>query len=141
MRVVKDLGPRRSGRGLSSAEGARTQGMAWFVSTTLVCESCGKRCGTAHRGDHGQGLTRDDIVVDFRYDLDEKPPHQPAWRDSRRDVAAMIFSLAKHIDAWPMIWACEHCRTKVRFDLDRAHRVGRARRLVVPVVDRMSLDS
>jgi hypothetical protein len=114
--------------------------MGVLVSTTLVCESCGKRCGTAHRGDDGQGLTRDDVVVDFRYDLNEKPPHPPAWRDSRRDVAAMIFSLTKHVDAWPMIWACEHCRRQVRLDLDRAHRVGRARRLVVPAVASMSLD-
>ena len=111
------------------------------MSTALLCESCGKRCGTARRGDDDAGLAHDDVVLDARFDLNEKPPHKPAWRDSSGDTALKIYSLTKHIDAWPMIWECEHCRRQVMLDLDRAYRVGRARRLVVPAGGRIPTDS
>jgi hypothetical protein len=106
--------------------------MQELVRTALNCgnEGCGKRCGTAQRDLYG--LAYDDIIVDFRHDVHERSAHAPAWRDSSNDTAAKIYSLTRHIDAWPMVWRCPHCRKPVSFDRDRARRVGHVRRLVAP---------
>lgn len=116
--------------------------MGELLRTALHCgnQGCGKRCGTAQRGD-GYGLTDDDIIVDFRYEVRERSPHPVAWRDSSKDTAAMIYSLTRHANAWPMVWTCQHCRRQVSLDRDRADHVGYARRLITSAPLQSSSDN
>jgi hypothetical protein len=52
-------------------------------ATTLICgaKRCGRPCGTAHRGDDGQGLDHHHVVVDQRYG-----DRAGGWLDSYRDT-------------------------------------------------------
>lgn len=100
--------------------------------TALMCMGCSRRCGTARRGDDGQGLDHDHVVVDFRFSVPERPPYPPAWRDSRTDTAALIYDLRRP-SGWPAMFSCEHCGVRLRLDRARAVRVGRDKRLLVAV--------
>lgn len=102
------------------------------MTTRLMCQGCARRCGDARRGDDGQGLDRDHVVVDFRYNLHERPPYPPAWRDSRTDTAALIYDLRRRLE-WPATFPCEHCGVRLQLDRARAVRVGRDRRILVPL--------
>jgi len=68
--------------------------------TTLICKACARQCGIARRGDDGQGLDHDHVVVDFRFNVHLRLPYPPAWRDSRTDTAALIYDLRER-PAWP----------------------------------------
>lgn len=95
------------------------------MTSNLLCPGCGRRCGTARRGDDGQGLDRGHVVVDFRYRLDPG-----AWRDSATDTAALIYDLRERLE-WPATFECQNCGARLALEHAKAVRVGSDRRIVV----------
>lgn len=99
--------------------------------TGLYCPGCGRRCGTARRGDeYNDKLDSRDVVVERWYDLAGVDDGERQWRDGRRDLAGDLADLDRPGE-WPMVWRCHECGAPVGLGWDRAERVGRVKRIIL----------